>query len=134
MWNRCLVVAFLLSSGWAAVAETGSADEVRLVLQITVDQLRGDLPGRVLDRLEPGGFRYLYQQGIHYANAHYGHANTDTIVGHAALATGAHPADHGMVGNVWLDRGTGELTYNVEDANYPLLTEGAGVDMDRCRS
>jgi predicted AlkP superfamily pyrophosphatase or phosphodiesterase len=82
----------------------------------------------VLDRLEPGGFRYLYEHGVHYANAHYQHANTETIVGHATLASGAPPADHGMVGNVWLDRGTGELTYNVEDARYPLLTVGAGVD------
>ncbi|MHC4769943.1 MAG: alkaline phosphatase family protein, partial [Planctomycetota bacterium] len=29
--------------------------------------------------------------------------------GHTTLATGAHPADHGMVANVWLDRSTGEL-------------------------
>ncbi len=128
MWKQCFVTACLLSSGWTAAAEPNHPGEVRLVLQITVDQLRGDLPGRVLDRLEPGGFRYLYEEGIHYANAHYQHANTETIVGHATLATGAHPADHGMVGNVWLDRGTGKLTYNVEDAAYPLLTAGAGVD------
>ncbi len=128
MWKRCLVAALLFSAGGATGAETGRQNDVRLVLQITVDQLRGDLPGRVLNRLEPGGFRYLYEEGIHYANAHYQHANTETIVGHATLATGAHPADHGMVGNVWLDRGSGELTYNVEDARYPLLTAGAGVD------
>jgi predicted AlkP superfamily pyrophosphatase or phosphodiesterase len=121
------ILILLLISGIAG-AEVGAEHEVRLVLQITVDQLRGDLPGRVLDRLEPGGFRYLFEEGIHYANAHYQHANTETIVGHATLATGAHPSDHGMVGNVWLDRGTGELTYNVEDAGFPLLTAGAGVD------
>ncbi|MEE8525525.1 MAG: hypothetical protein V3T72_16440 [Thermoanaerobaculia bacterium] len=34
MWNRCLVVALLLLSGWSAAAATGGADEVRLVLQI----------------------------------------------------------------------------------------------------
>ena len=121
------ILILLLMSGIAG-AEVGAEHEVRLVLQITVDQLRGDLPGRVLDRLEPGGFRYLFEEGIYYANAHYQHANTETIVGHATLATGAHPSDHGMVGNVWLDRGTGELTYNVEDADFPLLTAGAGVD------
>ena len=31
----------------------------RLVLQITVDQLRGDLPTRYFDRLGKGGLRYL---------------------------------------------------------------------------
>ena len=31
----------------------------RLVLQITVDQFRGDLPTRYADRLGEGGLRYL---------------------------------------------------------------------------
>lgn len=123
-----LAAAFLLFANGGVAADSHADKEVRLILQITVDQLRGDLPARVLDRLEPGGFRHFYEQGIHYGNAHYRHANTETIVGHATLATGAHPSEHGMVGNVWLDRGTNELTYNVEDADHPLLTAGAGVD------
>ena len=100
----------------------------KLILQITVDQLRGDLPGRYLDRMGDGGFRYLMQHGIWYANAHHAHANTETVVGHTTLATGAHPAAHGMVANVWLDRKTGKLAYNVEDNRYRILTAGAGVD------
>lgn len=100
----------------------------RLVLQITVDQLRGDMPRRIRDRLSEGGFRYLMEKGTVYLDAHHRHANTETIVGHTTLATGADPAAHGMVANVWLDRTTDELRYNVEDANYPLASEGAGVD------
>ena len=52
----------------------------------------------------------------------------ETVVGHTTLATGADPSTHGMVGNVWLDRQTGKLVYNIQDARYPLLSEGAGVD------
>jgi hypothetical protein len=100
----------------------------RLVLQITVDQLRGDLPQRYLARMGEGGFRYLLDSGIVYENAHHKHANTETIVGHTTLATGAHPSTHGLVGNVWFDRTSGRLTYNVEDARYPLLSVGADVD------
>ena len=100
----------------------------RLVLQITVDQLRGDMPRRIRDRMGEGGFRYLMEKGTVYLDAHHRHANTETIVGHTTLATGADPAAHGMVANVWLDRTTDELRYNVEDANYPLTTEGGGVD------
>jgi predicted AlkP superfamily pyrophosphatase or phosphodiesterase len=100
----------------------------RLVLQITVDALRGDLPGRFSGVLGEGGFRYLMEQGVHYTNAHYQHANTETIVGHTSLATGTVPAAHGMVGNVWFDREQGRLVYNIEDARFRLLTEGANVD------
>jgi len=109
----------------------GTAEErenPRLILQITVDALRGDMPWRFYDRLGNGGFRYLAEKGTVYRNAHHGHANTETIVGHVTLATGADPSAHGMVGNVWLDRTSGELTYNVEDARYPILGKGAGVD------
>jgi hypothetical protein len=109
--------------------EASAAENPRLVLQITVDQLRGDMLTRfVQDRLVEGGFRYLLDHGAVYANAHHAHANTETIVGHATLATGAHPADHGMIGNLWFDRSTGEVTYNIEDSRYPLLTAEGGVD------
>jgi predicted AlkP superfamily pyrophosphatase or phosphodiesterase len=100
----------------------------KLILQITVDQLRGDLPGRYMKDMGEGGFRYLMKQGVWYANANYTHANTETIVGHTILATGAQPSVNGMIGNVWFDRETGKLTYNVEDAKYHSLTAGAGVD------
>lgn len=66
--------------------------------------------------------------GVVFQNAHHAHANTETIVGHATLATGAHPSAHGMVGNLWFDRETGFTTYNVEDPDYSLLTEDADVD------
>ncbi len=78
--------------------------------------------------LGDGGFRYLMEDGIHYANAHYQHANTETIVGHVSLATGTVPAAHGMVANVWFDRELDRLVYNIEDSRYHLLTAGADVD------
>ena len=102
----------------------------KLILQITVDQLRGDLPTRYYDRLGEGGIKYLWESGIVYRNAHHAHANTETIVGHTTLATGANPSHHGMVGNLWFDRESGVVTYNVEDPRYRLLTKGADVDKD----
>jgi hypothetical protein len=98
------------------------------VLQITVDQLRGDLPGRYVDRMEPGGFRYLLDQGTWYANAHYRHANTETAVGHATLVTGADPSRHGLVANEWVDQETGEFVYNTEDDRHRVLGEPGQPD------
>jgi len=102
----------------------------KLILQITVDQLRGDMPSSVYDRLGKGGFKYLYENGVVYENAHHRHANTETVVGHATLATGADPADHGMVGNIWFDRALNRVVYNIEDDRYTLVGEGGGVDKD----
>ncbi len=100
----------------------------KLILQITVDSLRSDLPQRYMSKMGEGGFRYLYNQGIVYEDAHHAHSNTETIVGHTTLATGAYPSRHGLIGNVWYDRTTGHMTYNIEDPRYHLLSAGAGVD------
>jgi hypothetical protein len=105
-----------------------AAPSPRLVLQITVDQLRGDLPGRYLKHMGEGGYRYLMEQGVWFADAHHAHANTETIVGHTTLATGADPSVHGMIGNVWLDRTSGTLIYNIEDPKFRTLTPGSGVN------
>ena len=133
LWYAGVAVALFLASagGFAQQAGTSARQAPpRLILQITVDQLRGDLIWRYEDRFGAGGFRYLLDEGSVYLDAHHRHANTETIVGHTTLATGADPAAHGMVANVWLDQSSGFLTYNVEDARYPILTEGAGVDQD----
>lgn len=119
----CLSLA-LITLSHTAIA----APDIRLVLQITVDQLRGDLPLRHMAQFGEGGFKYLAQNGVWYTNANYQHANTETVVGHSSLATGTVPGTHGMIGNVWLDQDTDQLVYNVEDARYSLLTSNADVD------
>ena len=131
-YKKILLTLFFLSQ---LASTTSLADDwvpgknkPKLILQITVDQLRGDLPTRYYDRLQEGGFKYLWEEGIVYNNAHHAHANTETIVGHATLATGAHPSGHGMIGNLWFDREAGHTIYNIEDPDYKLLTRGADVD------
>ncbi|WP_170769010.1 alkaline phosphatase family protein [Ruegeria lacuscaerulensis] len=113
-----------------AVNPVNAEDAPRLVLQLTVDALRGDLPTKYLDNLGEGGLRHLLETGVHYVDAHHCHANTETVVGHATLATGATPAVHGMIGNVWFDRSLDRVVYNVEDDTAPLLDEAAGVNED----
>ena len=114
--------------GLSVLAPVSAAEPPKLILQITVDQLRGDFLNRYLDRMGEGGVRYLLDEGVVYLDAHHTHANTETIVGHATLATGAQPAVHGMIGNVWFDREKDRLVYNVEDDDFPILSADAGVD------
>ncbi|SCY23315.1 Type I phosphodiesterase / nucleotide pyrophosphatase [Desulfoluna spongiiphila] len=95
--------------------------EIKLVVQITVDGLRGDLLNRYGSHFGKKGFRLLLKKGTVYTNAHYQHANTETIVGHTTLATGAFPSEHGMIGNVWFDTDSKTLGYNIEDPDCPML-------------
>jgi len=102
----------------------------KLVVQITIDQMRGDFPMRYKDRLGDGGFRYLMEKGTQFINANYQHADTETPIGHAALFTGTYPAHNGIVAGNWYDQNKGKIIYNCEDDRYPLigkkLKEGEG--------
>lgn len=109
--------ATLLLGSQASAAK----EPVNLVLQVTVDQLRGDMPLRFKDRFGEGGFRYLMDKGIHYTNAHYGHSTTFTAVGHATLYTGGYAAQHGLAGNDWYNIASEERVYCVEDDQVAII-------------
>ena len=116
--------AVLLVSVLAALAAFSleAHDRPRLIVQITVDQLRGDLPLRYWHRFGEGGFRYFLDRGTWYTDAQHPHSMTETIVGHTTLATGAYPSRHGMVANKWYDSSTNTLIDNIEGPTYPLIS------------
>ena len=129
-----IVTLTTLIAGDFSIAKAETKQDLRFVLQITIDGLRADLINRYANGFSKGGFRLLTEKGTYYTNAHYQFANTETIVGHATLATGTFPSQHGMVGNVWFDRDAGELAYNIEDPDHPIIptrkneSKGAQVD------
>lgn len=106
----------------AAATSAPAAGRPQLVLFITVDALRGDMPARYADRFGPGGLRYLLERGVHYTNAHYSHATTFTASGHATLFTGGNPPEHGLPANDWVGP-DGQRVYCVEDDRHTVLGE-----------
>lgn len=128
MKYKILCYMTLTSALLIPITSLAAPPKPKLVVQITVDALRGDLLERYKANFGNDGFRYLMDNGTYYTNAYYQHGNTETIVGHVSLATGAPPSVHGMVGNVWYDRNKERLVYNVEDGNYQMLNAGAGVN------
>ncbi len=99
------LVAAVVSLCVAALIATVStaSDKPRLILQITVDQLRGDFIDRYSAHIGEGGFRSLQEHAVTFSNAHHRHANNETIVGHTTLSTGTDPAIDGIHGSEkWL--------------------------------
>ncbi len=120
----------LWASALASSVAAEDAPRVRLVLQVTVDGLRADLLARNSALFVDGGVRYLLSRGTVFQNAHYQHANTETIVGHATLATGAHPSVHGMIGNVWYDAEADELSLDAAPAAASMADRYDGAVFD----
>lgn len=103
------------------MASAAMAEKPKLVVFLSVDQLRGDHLLRLESRLGEGGFKWLLEHGVYYTNAHYRHASTVTAVGHATLVTGANPPEHGIVENRWYSRETGKMEYCVQDEAHHLI-------------
>ncbi|KTD03341.1 alkaline phosphatase family protein [Fluoribacter gormanii] len=93
----------------------------KLVVQLVIDQLRGDLIFQHQQQFGNGGFNYLLSHAIDYHNTHHPHANTTTCAGHATVATGSFPALHGIVNNEWYDRKSRQMVYCMEDLKTNIL-------------
>ncbi len=109
----CFSALFLSNTGCCS-KNLEKTNDVRLVLMVVIDQLRADIVTRLEHRFGKGGFKYLIDNGVWYKNARYEHVTTLTAVGHATLFTGATPAEHGIVGNYWIDRQSGEVVKTME--------------------
>ena len=124
---RTALLLLLVVAATPAQAQVHPRDApVDLILQITVDMLKGEMPFRQYPHLD-GGIRYLMDNGVAYRNAHLQHSTTFTAVGHAVIATGAAAAQHGLAGNDWADRRTGERIYCVADPDAQPLIEATSL-------
>lgn len=112
--KRLFGAALLAVLAWGC----GGSGKPRLVLLISVDQLRADYLTRFADLYE-GGFQTLLDQGAVFENAAYRHGVTVTAAGHASISTGMHPSHHGMVGNSWWDYAKNADNNCIADDDYP---------------
>ncbi len=96
----------------------------RLVVQLTIDQLRGDYLDRYASQYT-GGFKWLATHGAVFTNATHDHAVTETAPGHATLWSGRYPSHTGIVRNA----------DGVQDPQTPLLlgSKGGGASPFRFR-
>ncbi|MBQ8593596.1 MAG: alkaline phosphatase family protein [Bacteroidaceae bacterium] len=76
----------------------------RLVVGITIDQLRADYLATFASLYGERGFKRLWREGRVYSNAAYGFSNVDGASAMASLYTGTSPAKNGIVAARWLDR------------------------------
>jgi len=119
------------------VGHSPSAAKPRLVVGITVDQMRADYLSRFgawEDASSPatfgeGGFRRMVEEGFTCRDHHFGYAPTYTGPGHASIYTGTTPTVHGIVGNDWYDRASGTSVYCASDTSVKGVS-GDGVDFE----
>ena len=100
--SNCFISLFVASSSIVLCSNSAIANdyEPRLVVGITVDQMRADFINRYYEHFSSGGFKRLLEGGFVCNNHHFGYAPTYTGPGHASIYTGTTPAYHGIVATI----------------------------------
>lgn len=106
--SLCLGASLALPA--ALVAQTREAPPPRLVVFITIDQMRGDYLEHFGGQLT-GGLARLAREGAWFTKGYQDHGNTETAPGHASVLSGRFPRSTGIVSN----------TLGVLDPQTPLV-------------
>ncbi len=106
-----LVALYVLPGALTAQYVKPPAERPRLVVFLTIDQMRADYPDRWASQLQ-GGLKRLATQGAFFTNAFHDHAVTETAPGHSAVMSGRFPRSTGILRN----------TAGVEDPQSPLVS------------
>lgn len=111
--------SFVVATLWISIACVSGItaqpqNQPDLVVVLAVDQMRQDFFDRFGEYFN-GGLKRLMDEGVMFTNAHHEHALTNTAPGHAALMTGRHPANNGIVNNSYYDKEVHEEEYCVGD-------------------
>lgn len=122
----CLALVAAVLAGCVGEGTTPPAPVVRrprLAVVLVVDQMRADYLTRYAD-LYRGGLARLRREGAWFIRAQVQHARTFTAPGHASVATGNHPARHGIVANDWYSPGEQREVYASEDPQVRATLAG----------
>lgn len=90
----------------------------RLVVGITIDQLRTDYLEAFSALYGEKGFKRLWKEGRVYCNAGYNFSGVDKASALATIYSGTAPSKHGIVGDQWLDRSTLRVITCVDDKDF----------------
>lgn len=90
----------------------------RLVVSITIDQLRSDYLEAFNNYYSANGFRKVLADGLVYEGANYPFAPIDRSSATASISTGTTPFFNGIIGNNWLDRKTLRPVGSVDDETF----------------
>ena len=109
-----LITAFVLAN----LQAQNASPVPKLVVGLTIDQLRTDYIEAFTALYGERGFKRLFKEGRVYCNAEYDFNHLDHSSSVASIYTGTTPYYNGVVGNYWMGRNTLRLVKAVDDPAY----------------
>lgn len=123
--NYRILTSLLAACVLAQAEAKESFDAPRLVVNITIDQLRSDFMEAFMPLYGERGFKRLMREGCFCTRGEYPFVGPDRASAVASIHTGASPYEHGIIGNYWMDRNSLRPVSCVSDAGYETLPVGS---------
>ena len=112
------LMASLLALTFAQVQAQVPASTPRLVVTLTIDQLRTDYLESFAPLYGDKGFKRILREGKVFWQTDFSFDNTDRSSAVAAFYTGTSPSVNGIIANQWLDANTLQRRDCVDDINF----------------
>ena len=116
MKKEFLATILVLTIGGWQMQEASA--QTRLVVSVTIDQLRSDYINTFSPFYGSQGFIRVMREGKVYQQVQFSFDNKDRASAIAAIYTGTTPSVNGIIGSQWLDRTTGRQQNCVDDAAF----------------
>ena len=108
-----LLTLLSITTLWATTPEVP-----RLVVAITIDQLRGDYLEMFRHNFGSGGFNRLLNEGLVYSNVEFDFPHLDRASTITTIFTGANPSHHGIVSEYRFSVSDNRVVSSFSDNNY----------------
>lgn len=115
---RKIITSFLSLLSITGIHAQNQPEVPKLVVGITIDQLRGDYLQYCLKTFGEKGFKRLLNEGLVYQHVQYDFPNLDRASAQATVYTGTNPYYHGITGNEKYDFDKQREVSIVSDPDY----------------
>ena len=115
--ERIFLTSLLTAIVFAGL-QAQTAATPKLVVGLTIDELRADYIEAFSKLYGEKGFKRLFKEGRVYMNAEYDFFSPDPSSSTAALYTGTTPYYNGIVGDYWMDRSSLSVVKSADDRAF----------------
>jgi len=117
-----LSLIFILLFSWV-YAQKHFNEPPKLIVGITIEEMRYEMLLRYWDAFADGGFKQLVDEGTLCTQVHHNYLVTQNAPGHASIVTGTYPSYHGIISDQWYDK-LGEKKVGAGDEKKYNLMNG----------
>jgi len=118
IWLLATILFFSIST---AYTQKHFNHPPKLIVGITIEEMRYEMLLRYWDAFTSDGFKKLIDEGAFCSQVHHNYLITKNATGQASIVTGTYPAYHGIIADQWYDKLAEKNIGAADEKKYNLM-------------